>query len=296
MIEENVWVSSCYCSTCWDPTDCITLYRFTFFQWCFQSAGKLKTRIYVICHLFSHSISNVDFYIQYLAMSAYNDLHKADKGIKTPDSLNVNRDTKAFTINEIRYLNKAHYYNSLSSASTLVKIFSQWNAHLLIHLVFIFCRLKGEFAIAPFNQKYKRVRCLKCHIIPVHFFPCVSMGGVGVPYLAMVLSFVLQHLLQVQAAGQVALRKVVAELRNTEQTLLPAHCFTARKQEYTQHQTQEDSEKHNTCKVYLKVLQAIFKWFKKGGSVGLCNDSAGRETHTELNTNTTDYTRPVACN
>lgn len=41
----------------------------------------------------------------------------------------------------------------------------------------------------------------------------------------MVLVFVLQHLLQVQAASQVALSQVVAELRNAEQTLLRAHCF-----------------------------------------------------------------------
>lgn len=47
-------------------------------------------------------------------------------------------------------------------------------------------------------------------------------------YLAVVLSFVLQHLLQVQAAGQVALGQVVAELGDTEQALLCHHCFTAR--------------------------------------------------------------------
>ena len=40
------------------------------------------------------------------------------------------------------------------------------------------------------------------------------------PYFAVVLLLVLQHLLHVQAAGQVALSKVVAQLRNTEQTLL----------------------------------------------------------------------------
>ncbi len=60
----------------------------------------------------------------------------------------------------------------------------------------------------------------------------------------MVLSFVLQHLLQVEAAGQVALSQVVAELRNTEQTLLPSHCFTAYTQEQTHKQIQEESEKN----------------------------------------------------
>lgn len=48
-----------------------------------------------------------------------------------------------------------------------------------------------------------------------------------VAYLAVVLSFVLEHLLQVEAAGQVALGQVVAELWNTEQSLLHAHGFTA---------------------------------------------------------------------
>lgn len=45
----------------------------------------------------------------------------------------------------------------------------------------------------------------------------------------MVLSFVLQHLLQEEAASQVALSQMVAELWNTEQTLLHAHCFTIAK-------------------------------------------------------------------
>ncbi len=67
--------------------------------------------------------------------------------------------------------------------------------------------------------------------VPVHSFPRVSVGRVKVPYLAVVLSLVLQHLLQVQAAGQVAFSQVVAELRNTEQTLLHTHGFTVRKQE-----------------------------------------------------------------
>lgn len=49
----------------------------------------------------------------------------------------------------------------------------------------------------------------------------------GWPYLAVVLSFVLQHLLQVQAAGQVALGQVVAELGDAEQVLLCHHCFAA---------------------------------------------------------------------
>lgn len=52
---------------------------------------------------------------------------------------------------------------------------------------------------------------------------------VRVAYLAMVLSFVLQHLLQEEAASQVALSQMVAELWNTEQTLLHAHCFTIAK-------------------------------------------------------------------
>lgn len=45
----------------------------------------------------------------------------------------------------------------------------------------------------------------------------------------MVLLFVLQHFLQEEAAGQVALSQVVAELWNTEQTLLHAHRFTIAK-------------------------------------------------------------------
>lgn len=49
----------------------------------------------------------------------------------------------------------------------------------------------------------------------------------------MVLPLVLQHLLQVQTAGQVALGQVVAELRNAEQTLLTAHGFTVCKREHT---------------------------------------------------------------
>lgn len=59
----------------------------------------------------------------------------------------------------------------------------------------------------------------------------LSIVRVKVLYLAMVLPFVLQRLLQVQAAGQVALSQVVAELRNTEQLRLYAHCFTVCKQE-----------------------------------------------------------------
>lgn len=52
-------------------------------------------------------------------------------------------------------------------------------------------------------------------------------------YLAMVLSLVLQHLLQVQTAGQVALSQVVAELRDTEQMLLCTHRFTVLEEKYT---------------------------------------------------------------
>lgn len=66
------------------------------------------------------------------------------------------------------------------------------------------------------------------------------------PYLAVVQPLVLQHLLQVQAAGQVALGQVVAELGNTEQTLLRGHRFTARKQEHTHKQPREESDKINT--------------------------------------------------
>lgn len=100
----------------------------------------------------------------------------------------------------------------------------------------LFSADNAEFAIALFNQIYKHSRCLKyvtLFIILVHSFPGVLMCRVKGHYLAMVLPFVLQHLLQVQAAGQVALCQVVAELRDAEQTLLPAHCFTVCKQEHT---------------------------------------------------------------
>ena len=63
-------------------------------------------------------------------------------------------------------------------------------------------------------------------------------------YLAMILSFVLQRLLQIQAAGQVAFSQVVAELRNTEQPLLRTPRFTVFKEEYTH--TQAQAEKMNT--------------------------------------------------
>lgn len=72
---------------------------------------------------------------------------------------------------------------------------------------------------------------------------------VNILHLAMVLLFVLQHLLQVQGAGQVALGQMVAELRNTEQTLLHAHRFAA-DNGYT--------DKHEEHKSILEVLWAIF--------------------------------------
>ena len=45
----------------------------------------------------------------------------------------------------------------------------------------------------------------------------------------MVLVFVLQHLLQEEAACQVALSQMVAKLWNAEQTLLHARCFAVAK-------------------------------------------------------------------
>lgn len=42
-------------------------------------------------------------------------------------------------------------------------------------------------------------------------------------YLAVVLSLILQHLLQVEAAGQVALGQVVAKLGDAQQALLRRH-------------------------------------------------------------------------
>lgn len=56
--------------------------------------------------------------------------------------------------------------------------------------------------------------------------PQQSDSTVLTVYLAVVLSFVLQHLLQVEAAGQVALCQVVTELRNAEQMLLHTYSFT----------------------------------------------------------------------
>lgn len=46
-------------------------------------------------------------------------------------------------------------------------------------------------------------------------------------YLAVVLSLILQHLLQVEAAGQVALSQVVAELGDTQKALLGHHGVAA---------------------------------------------------------------------
>lgn len=75
-------------------------------------------------------------------------------------------------------------------------------------------------------------------------------------YLAMVLLFVLQHFLQVQAAGQVALSQVVAELRNAEQALLCTHCFTVCTQEHTQ---REEGDKINTCEGQKPPFPSVLK-------------------------------------
>lgn len=88
------------------------------------------------------------------------------------------------------------------------------------------------------------------------------MGRVKVPYLAVVLPLVLQHLLEVQAAGQVAFSQVVAELRNAEQTLLHTHCFTACKQEYTHKQrkraTKINENMYLTCfRLYLNDCREV---------------------------------------
>lgn len=60
-----------------------------------------------------------------------------------------------------------------------------------------------------------------------------ALGFHRQPYLAVVLPLVLQHLLQVQTPGQVTLSQVVTELRDTEETLLFTHRFTAHKKEHT---------------------------------------------------------------
>lgn len=69
----------------------------------------------------------------------------------------------------------------------------------------------------------------------------------------MVLLFVLQRLLQVQAVGQEALSQVVAELRDTEQVLLHTHRVAAHKQQYTQETTFEKN-----TKLYLKGSRRYF--------------------------------------
>lgn len=61
-----------------------------------------------------------------------------------------------------------------------------------------------------------------------------GVAEVTVSYLAMVLSLILQHLLQVEAASQVTFSQMVAELWQTEQTLLRTHCFTVAKKENAQ--------------------------------------------------------------
>lgn len=68
-------------------------------------------------------------------------------------------------------------------------------------------------------------------------------GHTKAPYLAMVLSFVLQHLLQIHATGQITLSQVVAELGDAEQTLLRAHCLTMIKQEHTHTHTHTGRKK-----------------------------------------------------
>ena len=86
------------------------------------------------------------------------------------------------------------------------------------------------------------------------------MRRVKALYLAMVLMFVLQHLLQVQTACQVALSQVVAELRNAEQTLLRAHCFAVckktNKHTHTHTQTGKKSYRIRTCKERKSVLKS----------------------------------------
>lgn len=104
------------------------------------------------------------------------------------------------------------------------------------------------------------------------------------PYLAMVLPFVLQHLLQVQTTGQVALSQMVAELRNTEQSLLRAHCFTVCEQEYKH-------RKKMTKSALSKKEKHILKYFtlkcSLRGSVGLhvyvMTMKGGRHTQNRLN-------------
>lgn len=56
---------------------------------------------------------------------------------------------------------------------------------------------------------------------------CLNFCSLPVCYLAVVLPLVLQHLLQVEAAGQVALSQVVAEFGDAQQALLCQHRVVA---------------------------------------------------------------------
>lgn len=112
----------------------------------------------------------------------------------------------------------------------------------------------------------------------------------------MVLVFVLQHLLQVQAASQVALSQVVAELRNAEQTLLRAHCFAVCKNKthtHTHKQTNRGREDRiRACKERKSVLKsASDRTYRIAG--GFCGHVMAVEwgRRTQMNTNTTDETR-----
>lgn len=81
-------------------------------------------------------------------------------------------------------------------------------------------------------------------------------GHTKAPYLAMVLLFVLQHLLQIHATGQITLSQVVAELGDAEQTLLRAHCLTMIKQEHTRtHGKKKNSTPVTDTDLYLKQFR-----------------------------------------
>lgn len=107
-------------------------------------------------------------------------------------------------------------------------------------------------------------------------------GHTKAPYLAMVLSFVLQHLLQIHATGQITLSQVVAELGDAEQTLLRAHCLTMIKQEHTR--THGKKKKFNTCDGHRSVfeaVQAVLMLAKVQVRIScLRNDDGGRQMHT----------------
>lgn len=50
-------------------------------------------------------------------------------------------------------------------------------------------------------------------------------------YLAVILAFILEHLLDVEAAGQVALGQVVAKLRDAQQPGVDAHALSVEESE-----------------------------------------------------------------